>query len=95
MRPLSAFGRRVLLFDLGDCVGEQVQVCVEREEEALNGAPLHAPASPLDTRDVRRVHPQECRELLLRDPCSVPQSSQGAPERLSRSPWEFVVAGGV
>lgn len=80
MTEASALRCRVLLLDLSYRVGELVQVGVEGGEEALNGAPLDAPAPSLDAGDVRRVHPNKGGKLLLFKAGPVAQGPEGATE---------------
>jgi hypothetical protein len=71
---------QLLLLDLGYCVGELVQVGVERTEKTLDCEPLNAAASSLDARDVGRVNRKSGGKLLLSDPGAVAQGAQCAPE---------------
>jgi hypothetical protein len=84
---LSALRRRIELLGLGYRVGELVQVGIEGEEETLNGAPLNAPASSLDARDVGRVDLKEGGELLLRDAGPVAQGPKCTAEHDQVGVW--------
>lgn len=84
-RSLSAdlFGSApVFAFLLVDRVGELVEVCVERAQEALDGEPLHATPAALDPRDVGRVHLDPLGKLLLGDPACVAQAAKCAAENV-------------
>jgi hypothetical protein len=65
------------LFDQSSKVAE---AGVESAEEALDGEPLHAASSSLDTGDVSRIHLETGGKLLLRDPGPITQHAKRAAE---------------